>query len=185
LFRPAAAAPVWRNVTKTLVQSATLWALALWVVPVLIVRLTRGADAADAAPSTLSAAGWALLAAASAGGLWSGLTMAVRGAGTPLPLDHARRLVVAGPYAFVRNPMAIFGLLQGAAVAAILNSPAVLAYVAVGGALWNWVIRPLEERDLAAHYGAAYRHYCDEVRCWVPRFSPWRAAGERATRDRP
>ena len=31
------------------------------------------------------------------------------------PFDHARALVISGPYAYIRNPMAVFGLAQGPA----------------------------------------------------------------------
>jgi len=33
----------------------------------------------------------------------------------------------------------------------------------------NYAIRPHEERDLELRFGDAFRAYCAEVRCWVPR----------------
>jgi protein-S-isoprenylcysteine O-methyltransferase Ste14 len=52
------------------------------------------------------AAGWLLIAAGialySACAFWG---FAVRGKGTPLPLDPPKKLVVEGPYRMVRNPM--------------------------------------------------------------------------------
>jgi protein-S-isoprenylcysteine O-methyltransferase Ste14 len=100
--------------------------------------------------------------------------MARLGAGTPLPLDHANRLVLRGPYAFIRNPMAFTGLTQATAVALILGSTAVLLYVGAGGSFWNWVVRPFEERDLARRFGEPYERYRRAVRCWVPRLTPYR-----------
>ncbi len=73
--------------------------------------------------------------------------MAWFGAGTPLPLDPAVRLVLVGPYRHVRNPMAIAGLAQGAGVGLMLGSPGVLAYVAAGLLFWNFVVRRWEERS--------------------------------------
>lgn len=171
LFRVAVPAPASWNVLKTLAQSAVLWGLALWIVPLAIVRLAQGWDASWLRFAPWPRTGWTLLAIASAAGLWSGVTMARCGEGTPLPLDHARRLVIAGPYAYIRNPMAVFGLAQGVGVSLVLGSTAVLLYVAVGGCFWNWVLRPLEERDLTACFGGAYERYRRAVPCWRPRLS--------------
>jgi protein-S-isoprenylcysteine O-methyltransferase Ste14 len=174
LFRQAVPAPVWRNVAKTLIQIVLFWGVLLWLFPLAIVRAVSAYQLAGLAFPPWPVAGWTLLALASAGGFWSGLTMARLGEGTPLPLDHAHRLVVRGPYAFIRNPMAFTGLTQGAAVALILGSTAVLIYVAVGGSFWNWVVRPFEERDLARRFGEPYERYRRAVRCWVPRLTPYR-----------
>ena len=46
--------------------------------------------------------------------LWCILAFASLGRGTPMPLDPPRRLVIKGPYRFVRNPMYI-----GAALALV------------------------------------------------------------------
>lgn len=107
---------------------------------------------------------------ASVVGLWSGVTIAVAGNGTPLPTDTARNLVVSGPYRYVRNPMALTGLAQGACMAARFGSWFTLVYVLAGAVLWNWGIRPIEEADLQSRFGESFKRYGQEVRCWVPRF---------------
>jgi protein-S-isoprenylcysteine O-methyltransferase Ste14 len=180
LFREAVEAPPWRNLAKTAVQVVVLWSLALWIVPLAIDGALEAAamTAFDITPRP--APGWAIFLAASATGLWSGAVMARRGAGTPLPLDHARRLVITGPYAHVRNPMAIAGLAQGFGVALMLGSLAVALYVAAGGLFWNVVLRPLEEARLTAQFGDAYRRYQREVPCWVIRRRPYAPADAAA-----
>jgi protein-S-isoprenylcysteine O-methyltransferase Ste14 len=117
------------------------------------------------------AVGVALLVLASALGLWSGITMSVIGKGTPLPSAMANRLVIAGPYRFIRNPMAVAGFLQGAAVGLVLSSWLVVAYALLGAVLWNYAIRPHEEADLETRFGEDFRRYRERVRCWVPRLS--------------
>jgi protein-S-isoprenylcysteine O-methyltransferase Ste14 len=74
--------------------------------------------------------------------------------------------VVSGPYSHTRNPMAMAGLAQGAAVGLLLGSYGVLAYCLCGGILWNTIIRPLEEADLSQRFGADYERYRSHVRCW-------------------
>ena len=175
LFRSAVRAPVWRNVAKTLVQIVVFWGVLLWLFPILILRVVSEYQISGVQFAPSPRAGWTLLVVASAFGFWSGMTMARYGEGTPLPLDHANRLVVGGPYAYIRNPMAFTGLTQATAVALITGSTAVFLYVVAGGSFWNWVVRPFEERDLVRRFGEPYERYRQSVRCWVPRLTPYRA----------
>ena len=98
-----------------------------------------------------------------------GWTMAVKGCGTPLPLDTAARLVLAGPYRYVRNPMAVGGLAQGFAVSLWLGSWLTAGYVLSGLLFWQVLVRPIEERELADRFGEPYEDYRKAVRCWWPR----------------
>ncbi|WP_341873828.1 isoprenylcysteine carboxylmethyltransferase family protein [Leucobacter coleopterorum] len=82
----------------------------------------------------------------------------------------ARQLVVTGPYRFVRNPMAVAGVSQAVAVGLMMNSWLVVAYALCGSLVWNWIIRPLEEADLAERFGAAFEEYRAQVACWIPRW---------------
>ena len=106
---------------------------------------------------------------ASALGLWSGLALSSHGEGTPLPFDATHRLVLAGPYGVVRNPMVVAGLAQGLAVALLLGSGIVAIYVALGGLIWQCLVRPAEEDDMLRTFGDEYDRYRAAVRCWWPR----------------
>lgn len=117
---------------------------------------------------TLFMLGW-ILAYTSAG------FMVVHGDGTPLPADATRKLVIVGPYRYVRNPMAIGSFAQGFAVAFFLGSPAVTLYVLVGSVGWNYFVRPWEENDLEWRFGAAYTQYRSQVRCWIPNLYAYKA----------
>jgi len=116
-----------------------------------------------------STVGVTLVAVGSGFGLASAWCMATRGEGTPLPMDAASRLVIAGPYRWVRNPMALCGVAQEAGIAVAVGSPAVAAMALAGGLLWQFVIRPPEEAFLAARFGDEYDRYRREVPLWVPR----------------
>ena len=162
------------NLAKTLGQISVFWGLFLLVLPLQLQGLEqRLALPAFHFPGQVLLAGL-LFAALSALGLWSGATMALLGRGTPLPLDTARELVVRGPYAHVRNPMAVAGLGQGLMVGLGLGSPAVLLYVLAGTLLWQGLIRPREEAELLQRFGPAYARYQRVVRCWVPQLRPYR-----------
>lgn len=168
------------NIAKTLGHTTLFWSLFLFVLPALFYRLE---GALGLAAYRFAAPGWrtagiVLFALAGSLGLTSGILMAVRGRGTPLPTDCARALVIAGPYRYVRNPMAIAGLAQGAAVGLYLGSPLTLAYVMAGLFAWDWFVRRWEEADLERRFGESYRLYRRRARCWRPRLRPYDPARE-------
>lgn len=175
LFHRAAAARTSRHVAATVVQIVMFWSFFLFIVPAAIVAVERQLAWPNAAFAGQRIAAVTLFGLCSCLGLASGLTMAARGSGTPLPFDAPNRLVVSGPYAYLRNPMVVAGLGQGFAVGLWCGSPAVLAYVATGGLVWNFLVRPAEERDLLDTFGSEFSRYRDEVGCWVPRRRPFRA----------
>lgn len=107
-------------------------------------------------------------------GKGSMVAMAIWGQGTPLPIDTAAKLVVVGPYAFVRNPMAAIGIVQGILLGMGLGSPLVVLYSLAGGVVWHGFVRPIEEADLAARFGEPYQRYCQHVPLWLPRLRPYR-----------
>lgn len=96
--------------------------------------------------------------------------MSTLGAGTPLPSAMANRLVIAGPYRWIRNPMAVAGIVQGAAVGFVLQSWLVVNYAVLGSLVWNYAVRPLEEADLAERFGEEFQQYREKVKCWIPTF---------------
>lgn len=175
LYRPAAPATPRRNLLKTALQCAVVWSVTLAILPALILAAERRLGVAGFDFDGRLPLATLLFVAFSALNLRSGGVLSTVGRGTPLPLDCPRELVVSGPYAHVRNPMAIAGLGQGFAVALWLGSWAVLAYVAAGVAVWQWGARPSEERDLEARFGESYRAYRTAVPCWVPRRRPYHA----------
>jgi protein-S-isoprenylcysteine O-methyltransferase Ste14 len=104
------------------------------------------------------------------------LVFAFVGRGTPAPFDPPRRLVIAGPYRFVRNPMYAGGvaLLLGAAL--YWEAPPLLAYALLflGGA--HLFVLGFEEPTLRRMFGAEYEAYCRHVGRWWPRGGAKRGA---------
>lgn len=163
---------------KTLLHTILFWTLFLLLLPLALVALERTAGIPAFAFPTQGWSPWAAFAAFGGLGLLSSAFMVAYGEGTPLPVDCARRLVVVGPYRYVRNPMAIAGLGQAAAVGMLLGSPATVAYSVAGLVVWDQVVRPIEEEDLRRRFAAQFEHYRAHVACWRPRLTPYQPPGE-------
>lgn len=176
LFRVAPERTTARHVGRALAHTVVFWVTTLALAPWLVVQ----GEAAIGVPRfTTPGQAWLpglLFAVAGLGNLHAGYVMSRFGRGTPLPLETARHLVIRGGYRWVRNPMAVSGLALGAAVGWWLGSWGTLAMVVAGGVLWHVMVRPIEERDLAARFGAPYAAYREAVRCWIPRWPPYPAA---------
>lgn len=161
---------------RTLIQLVVFWGLFLLIIPLVIAALERrwglSVEINGFAWALITGLGLVVFIGASALGIWSAVTMAHIGQGTPLPSDMARHLVIRGPYRLIRNPMAAAGIAQGAAVGALLGSWAVVVYALAGSIVWNTLIRPVEEADLEDRFGAEFAHYRSTVACWVPRRTP-------------
>lgn len=160
-----------RNLARSLVQLVVFWSTFFLAVPAVLVWAEGRAGIAWSALReqpwpTIGAVAFAL---ASAVGVWSCVTMATVGLGTPLPAATARRLVVRGPYRFVRNPMAAAGAIQTIGVGLWAGSWTVVLAGVTGAVAWHLLIRPTEEADLLERFGPSYLQYRAQVRCWVPR----------------
>lgn len=158
-----------RLLVRTTVQLVIFWGVFLIVLPAIINALEDRWNLSLKFPILVVVAGFALLAFSTVLGVWSARAIANFGSGTPLPAEMANHLVVRGPYAFVRNPMAIAGIGQGMAIGLLIGSWLIVVYALVGSLLWNWLIRPHEEADLRDRFGAEYEEYTREVSCWLPR----------------
>jgi protein-S-isoprenylcysteine O-methyltransferase Ste14/predicted DCC family thiol-disulfide oxidoreductase YuxK len=173
------ASPAW-NVAKTLLEMVVLWAIGFVALPLLCYELEAalGLTAYRFAALTWRVLGWTLLVLGSALHVVSDVVLAVQGEGTPSFFDCPRKLVIAGPNRYVRNPMAVAWLAQGGGVALILGSPLVLAYFLAAGLVENFIIRPWEESELERRFGEVYQRYRRRVRCWRPRFPAYDSARE-------
>jgi protein-S-isoprenylcysteine O-methyltransferase Ste14 len=100
--------------------------------------------------------------------LWCVIAFVRIGKGTPAPFDPPCRLVIRGPYRFVRNPMYIGGALAFLGVALFYESLALLMY---GGILLlgaHLFVVLYEEPTLRGSFGQEYEMYCHRVRRWWP-----------------
>jgi protein-S-isoprenylcysteine O-methyltransferase Ste14 len=91
------------------------------------------------------------------------------GRGTPAPFDPPRRLVVQGPYRFVRNPMYIGAGLALAGAALFYQSFALLAYIGVLFLFTHLFVAAYEEPTLRRTFGKDYVAYCERTGRWWPK----------------
>src|SRR5688572_4069241 len=113
-------------------------------------------------------AGMVAGAAGAAVAIWCVLTFAVLGRGTPAPFDPPRRLVLGGPYMYVRNPMYL-GAGTALAGAALFYETSVLwAYAGGFLVLMHLVVVLYEEPTLRLTFGEDYEAYTREVHRWWP-----------------
>jgi protein-S-isoprenylcysteine O-methyltransferase Ste14 len=98
------------------------------------------------------------------------------GRGTPAPMIPPKKLVIVGPYRYVRNPMYL-GFIVGWIGLWIVFGQAnllaiVIAFAVVLGVSLFVVL--YEEPTLRRKFGTQYEAYCRNVPRWIPRLRPWR-----------
>ena len=94
---------------------------------------------------------------------------AIRGRGTPLPLDPPKKLVVEGPYRVVRNPMYWGVAFVMLGEAAVFHSFALAELVAAFAAGVILFVLLYEEPTLRGKFGEEYEAYSRRVPRWLPR----------------
>ena len=153
---------------RTLVFTVIVPGFWTLLVPYWFVRLgarpnLRGAGAAGCVFIALGVALYLICA------FWG---FALRGKGTPAPIDPPKRLVAEGPYRIVRNPMYwnVAFVILGEAL--LIHSAALAEIAAVFFACTVLFVMVYEEPVLRHTFGAEYEEYCRRVPRWIPRF--WR-----------
>jgi protein-S-isoprenylcysteine O-methyltransferase Ste14 len=101
--------------------------------------------------------------------LWCIIAFVWIGKGTPAPFDPPRRLVIRGPYRFVRNPMYIGAALALGGAALFYESMPLLAYISVFMLVSHLFVVLYEEPILKRTFGQDYEAYCERVRRWWPK----------------
>jgi len=148
-----------RNLVFTLVVPGLGGAWVPWQI------LTRhGAAATPAAWEAIPviAAGAALYG-------WCAWNFAAVGGGTPGPWDAPPRVVAAGPYRWVRNPIYLAALLIVGGQAWLFLSLPLLAYAGAMAVFFHLFVTSYEEPALRRRFGTTYAEYRRTVPRWIPR----------------
>ena len=114
-------------------------------------------------------------------GLWfliATISLFIRhGKGTLAPWDPTTRLIITGPYAYVRNPMitGVLTVLLGEAF--VFHSMRILVWCLLFLGINTAYFILSEEPGMERRFGQAYREYRSNVPRWIPRLTPWKTGG--------
>jgi protein-S-isoprenylcysteine O-methyltransferase Ste14 len=100
--------------------------------------------------------------------IWCVLTFIWVGKGTPAPFDPPLKLVIRGPYRFVRNPMYIGAATALAGASIYYHSWSLLAYAGAFVLLCHLFVVLYEEPTLRRTFEPEYGEYCRRIRRWWP-----------------
>jgi protein-S-isoprenylcysteine O-methyltransferase Ste14 len=114
-----------------------------------------------------------IIAGVAGGGLalWCILTFVFVGRGTPAPFDPPRKLVVQGPYRYLRNPMYLGAALALCGAALFYRSTPLVGYAGLFLLAAHAFVVWYEEPMLARLFGAEYEAYRARVGRWLTRTS--------------
>jgi len=160
----------WLNIVASLFVGACFFALWFWLLPGWLgFRVaTTGAARLRWLAAIPSVIGFAIALKC----VWDfGWT----GRGTPAPFIPPQRLVVVGFYRYMRNPMYV-GFITGWLGLWIVFGHANLGLIAAAAALVLGIhlfVVFYEEPTVRGKFGKDYEEYCQNVRRWWPRLSPW------------
>jgi protein-S-isoprenylcysteine O-methyltransferase Ste14 len=120
----------------------------------------------------LGAVEYAGIAVGVAGGalaLWCIVTFTLVGRGTPAPFDPPRKLVVQGPYRYVRNPMYLGAALALCGAALFYRSIPLFGYAGLFLLATHFFVVWYEEPTLTRLFGAEYEAYRARTGRWLLR----------------
>jgi protein-S-isoprenylcysteine O-methyltransferase Ste14 len=95
------------------------------------------------------------------------------GDGTPAPWEPPKKLVIAGPYRYTRNPMISGAILILLGETVLFNSWPLFIWTIVFLAGKMVYLPLIEEKKLKQRFGEPYVSYMAQVPRWIPRFKGW------------
>lgn len=119
-------------------------------------------------PEPIRWIGLPFLIVGAAGLAWCFSLFVRRGRGTPNPMMPPQLLVVEGPFAWTRNPIALSHAAALFGLCLVLGSLSAVILIVVLSIPVHFAMLQ-EERTLEVRFGDAYRAYKAAVPRWIPR----------------
>jgi protein-S-isoprenylcysteine O-methyltransferase Ste14 len=102
-------------------------------------------------------------------GNWTSRTFISKGQGTTIPFEPTQKLIVEGPYKYIRNPMVVGSQIVIGGLALILSSYILLILVIASLFTDHFYASRIEEKELELRFGQEYLDYKARVPRWIPR----------------
>lgn len=142
-------------------------------IPALLFMIAQAAEArllADLADRIQMVIAVACMAIGLAFALWTGITMAITGKGTPVPLVPPQKLIVRGPYRFCRNPLQLGVIVYYFGVGLYFGTWATAATMfLIGLVLGGLYHKLIEEKELRMKFGEEYEEYREKTPFLFPK----------------
>ena len=91
--------------------------------------------------------------------IWSIVDQLTRGRGTPLPVMATQTLLIAGPFAYCRNPMSFGTIVLYSGLAIWAGSSSAIGLVTTFAVMLITYLKFVEEKELEARFGLSYIEY--------------------------
>lgn len=95
------------------------------------------------------------------------------GQGTPAPWAPPKKLVVKGPYCYVRNPMMSGAFIILIAESLLFSSKGIFIWFTILLVIGTFYLLFFEEKTLIKRFGDDYLLYKNNVSRWIPRLNKW------------
>ena len=155
---------------KNLLLNLVYYAVTVVVAPMICVGIDARWGLSPPTSSWILKTASMLLAAAGAGlQFWCIVLFQRLGRGTPSPAIPPLRLVTAGPYRLIRNPMNLGELSVFVGLSGWFASPALLLYTAVAAIAFHLFVVYWEEPAHVRRFGEPYTRYRKCTGRWLPR----------------
>ncbi len=160
--------------SRSLVQAFLIFPVnVMGVIPAFLIWCSRPGGMLDQFSYSFSGLRFAvgiLLIGFGAGLCWKTVSLFTEyGEGTPAPYDPPKKLVIQGPYVFMRNPMMVGVCLVLSGEAVLFGSVPLWIWFLVFLGLCLVLIPVWEEPDLEKRLGEPYRDYKQKVPRWIPK----------------
>jgi protein-S-isoprenylcysteine O-methyltransferase Ste14 len=161
--------PRWASAVITAISAAVGGpGIILVLFPWMITRFQTGTPPW---PLAVHALGIALIVLGGLVNIATFVRFPVEGLGTPIPTNppSSRKVMVGGPYRYVRNPMYVSYFVAIIGEALLLGRPVLFIYLLVVAAFVAAFVHWWEEPTMIKRYGPEYEAYRKQVPGWWPR----------------